>query len=142
MLMERASLFHLEINGMRKLVNVTYLGSSECLSIWLETYTSIIKWVTQWIHFRGKNPLDKEILELNYQIFFCILQVLWLGLDLLKCKLALEKLIQLDCKLKCFNIVVPYSFGAIGLHTPLLLASLNNYSFNNVGNRTWIECWC
>ncbi len=86
--------------------------------------------------FSRQNPLFKEILELNYQIFFCILQVLWLGLDLLKCKLALAKFIQLDCKLKCFKIVVPYKFGAISLHTPLLLASLNNYSFNDFGNRT------
>jgi hypothetical protein len=44
-LMERASLFHLEINGMGNLVNVTYLGAN--LSIWLETYTCVIKWVTQ-----------------------------------------------------------------------------------------------
>jgi hypothetical protein len=45
--MERVSLFPLKINGMGKLVNVTYLGANECLSIWLETYTCVIKWVTQ-----------------------------------------------------------------------------------------------
>ncbi len=124
---------------MGKIVNVTYVGANKCLSIWVETYTCVEKWVTQY-PLSKQNSLLKEILELNYQIFFCVLQVLWLSSDLLQCKLALAKLIQLDCKLECFKIVVPYNFGAISLHTPLLLASLNNYSFNDVGNSTWIEC--
>jgi hypothetical protein len=41
-LMERTSLFHLEINWMENLVNVTYLGASKCLSIWLETYICVV----------------------------------------------------------------------------------------------------
>jgi len=69
-LMEKASLFHLEIDWMGKMINVTYLGASKCLSIWLETYTCVVKWVTQWIPFLSKTPFSRKSWNWIINFFF------------------------------------------------------------------------
>jgi hypothetical protein len=89
--MERASLFHLEVNGMRKLVNVTYLGGNECLSIWLETYTCVIKWLTQWIPFLGK-PLSQRNLGIELLDFLLYSSSFMVGFTFVKVQTCIGKI--------------------------------------------------
>jgi hypothetical protein len=70
--MEKSLIFPLGNKFDEKIGNITYLGASECFSIWLKTYTCVSKMGNMMNPLLGKIPFSRKSWNLIIRFSFVV----------------------------------------------------------------------